>query len=192
MSKPLRNFDKFEKEHYYVYTGGKTSNWKVPKESVLDHKIHKCLDVWDQLITSASFADVKWGVWDWEDGFDDWVEVESPEAVFEIGDDCLRYDKTYKTWKIHKVHESYFNKANNKNGYDSGYDIFYICKRKSEKKEETKKSKRYLCPHCKSDRTGLIGLNVKKGKSTKCGNCLNLYSYDKESDSLVMYHCETL
>ena len=144
--------------------------------AVLDNKIHKCLGVWNKVPTSASFADVELGVWNWENGFDDWVEVESPEAVFEIGDDCLRYDKTYKTWKIHKVHESYFNKANNKNGYDNKYDVFYLCKRKSNKKEETKKSKRYLCPHCKSDRTGLIGLSVKTGKSIECGNCLNLYS----------------
>mgnify|MGYP007124156454 CR=1 FL=1 len=77
--------------------------------AVLDNKIHKCLGVWNKVPTSASFADVELGVWNWENGFDDWVEVESPEAVFEIGDDCLRYDKTYKTWKIHKVHESYFN-----------------------------------------------------------------------------------
>lgn len=138
--KPLRNFDRFEKGHYYVYTGEKKLSWIVPKESVLDHKIHKCLDVWDQLITSASFADVKWGVWDWEDGFDNWVEVESPEAVFEIGDDCLRYDKIHQHWKVAKVHEGYFHNDKNKNGYNNEVGIHYICKRKSNKKEEPKEN----------------------------------------------------
>ncbi len=184
--KPLRNFDRFEKGHYYVYTGWKKLDWVEPKNSVSEHKICKCLDVWNEVITSASFANVEFGVWDWEDDFDDWVEVESPEAVFDIGDDCLRYDKIHQHWKVAKVHEGYFHNDKNKNGYNNEVGVHYICKRKSNDREETKKSKRYLCPHCKSDRTGLIGLHVKKNKSTKCGNCLNLYSYDKESDSLVM------
>lgn len=40
--KSLRNFEKLEKGHYYVYTGGKTSNWTEGMDAVLDHKIHKC------------------------------------------------------------------------------------------------------------------------------------------------------
>lgn len=188
MSNKLRNFDRFEIGHYYVYTGGKKLNWAKLMNAVLDGKIHKCFDVWNKVPTSASFADVKLGVWDWEDGFDNWVEVESPEAVFEIGDDCLRYSKIRKNWEVNRVGKQFFIRNNQKNGIESEYGVYYICKRKSNKKEETKKSKRYLCPYCKSDRTGLIGLNVKTEGSTKCGNCLNLYSYDKESDSLVMTH----
>ena len=185
--KPLRNFEKFEKGHYYVYTGEKTPNWADEMDAVLDHKIHKCTFSPFDGNTIARFDDVIMNWYDYINGFDDWVEVESPEAVFEIGDDCLRYNNIRKDWKISQVHQ-HFVSNNNKNGMESNYGVFYICKRKSNKKEETKKSKRYLCPHCKSDRTGLIGLHVKTEESTKCGNCLNLYSYDKESDSLVTVH----
>ena len=159
--KPLRNFEKFEKGHYYVYTGGKTANWAEGMDAVLDHKIHKCTFSPFNGNTITEFEDAIGHWYNYINGFGNWVEVESPEAVFEEGDYTLRYDVIYKTWKILRVSEFYFHKDKSKNGYDNGVSIYYICKRKSNKKEETKKSKRYLCPHCKSDRTGLIGLGVK-------------------------------
>ena len=76
--KPLRNFEKFEAGHYYVYAGGKELNWVDSMDFVLDHKIHKCLDAWGQQTTYAVFDDAGC-VWDWKEGFDNWVEVESPE-----------------------------------------------------------------------------------------------------------------
>ncbi len=190
--KSLRNFEKFEKGHYYVYTGGKTPKWADEMDAVLDHKIHKCTFSPFDGNTIARFDDVIMNWYDYINGFDNWIEVESPEALFEVGDDVLRYGEADNRWSIYKLPEGHFlKKDKNKNGYDNGAVVFYICKRKHDKKEETKKSKRYLCPHCKSDRTVLIGLNSKTEESIKCGNCLNLYSYDKESDSLVVYHCET-
>ena len=44
----LRNSEKFEKGHYYVYTGWKKLDWVEPKNSVSEHKICKCLDVWNE------------------------------------------------------------------------------------------------------------------------------------------------
>ena len=138
--KPLRNFDRFEKEHYYVYTGGKTPNWADEMDAVLDHKIHKCTFSPFDGNTIARFDDVIMNWYDYINGFDNWVEVESPEAVFEIGDNALRYDKADNRWKVAKVHEGYFHNDKNKNGYDNGAVVFYICKRKSNKKEEPKEN----------------------------------------------------
>lgn len=101
--KPLRNFDRFEVGHYYVYTGGKELNWTEPMNAVLNYKIHKCLDVWNKIPFSAKFKDVGGCIWNWESGFDYWVEVYNPDAVFEVGDDCLIYDKIYQHWKVADV-----------------------------------------------------------------------------------------
>ena len=98
--KPLRNFDKFEVGHYYVYTGGKGLSWTEPMNAVLERKIHKCLDVWNKIPLSAKFKDAGGCIWNWESGFDNWVEVENPNAVFEKGDDSLVFNKSSKEWHI--------------------------------------------------------------------------------------------
>lgn len=140
MSKPLRNFDKFEEGHYYVYTGEKSDKWAKRMYAVLDHKIHKCLETPCSNKEGAIFEGVEDGYWNYKDGFDNWIEVESPDAIFEVGDDVLRYDKMNKSWEISKVTKDYFEWDYNKNGCESVYSFYYICKRKHNKKEEPKEN----------------------------------------------------
>ncbi|HPJ86768.1 MAG TPA: hypothetical protein PLU55_01505 [Candidatus Pacearchaeota archaeon] len=169
MSKPLRNFDKFEEGHYYVYTGEKTDKWANAMEAVLERKIHKCLETPCSNKEGAIFEGVEDGYWNYKDGFDNWVEVESPDAVFEKGDDCLVFRKSSKEWHIAPLINSGFFSC--KNMFENTSFVIYILKRKNKKEESVTKNKRYLCPYCKNDRTGFLGLTSKKGESVKCGNC---------------------
>lgn len=77
----LRNFEKFEAGHYYVYTGSKTEKkWSSlgNMDFVLKHEILQCSKNFKNDSASADFKDNEWGnsntVWNWSSGFDNWVE----------------------------------------------------------------------------------------------------------------------
>lgn len=131
----LRNFEKFEVGHYYVYTGNErkpywASNGQM--DIVLKHNIMKCIKVGNYK-TYANFEGYGEGVsdnvWSWEDGFDNWVEVESPDAIFEVGDSVLEYRKHYEHWQEVVIQVCKLTANKNVNSYDNGVFVYYICKR---------------------------------------------------------------
>ncbi|HPJ86771.1 MAG TPA: hypothetical protein PLU55_01520 [Candidatus Pacearchaeota archaeon] len=136
----LRNFEKFEVGHYYVYTGSKTEKTWCPfggMNFAIEHKILQCCEVHGH--TNANFKEnerLGGSIWAWKDGFDNWVEVESPEAVFEIGDKVLQYVKNSKTWKERKLSDCLLVNNQRKNGYDTFDCFYYILKRKPKEKDD--------------------------------------------------------
>lgn len=101
----LRNFEKFEVGHYYVYTGEKEEgNWNPygAMDFAIKHEISQCSNNFKHNHASADFKGYESGTingWDWSSGFDNWVEVESPDAVFVEGDSVLEYIRHHKQWK---------------------------------------------------------------------------------------------
>lgn len=131
----LRNFEKFEVGHYYVYTGEEREYGWIPfgtMDFVLDHKILQCSQVSIEESTANFRGHERIGsdFWDWKEGFDNWIEVESPDAVFEVGDSVLEYNQHYKHWKEIVIAVCYLTEYKQKNGYDNDSFIYYILKRK--------------------------------------------------------------
>ena len=143
----LRNFEKFEVGHYYVYTGEKAEGkWNPSGEMnfVLDHKILQCLNAPKSNYAFADFKGHERGDsngWDWSDGFNNWVEVESPVAVFEEGDAILEYKRQHESWNKIVLGKCQLTDDKKRNGYDNGSYTYYILKRKTKenkvKQEET-------------------------------------------------------
>lgn len=142
----LRNFDRFEVGHYYVYTGSKTERkWSSSgnMDFVLKHEILQCSKSFKNDSASADFKENERGntVWNWSDGFDNWVEVESPDAVFEEGDTVLGYKKQCKSWERILLEGCALTIDKKRNGYDNVTYSYYILKRKTKenkvKQEET-------------------------------------------------------
>lgn len=134
----LRNFEKFEVGHYYVYTGGKEEgNWNPygAMDFAIKHEILQCSNNFKY---NYAFADFKGyervgdgSGWCWLDGFDNWVEVESPDAVFEIGDTVLGYKKQCKSWERILLEGCTLTIDKKRNGYDNARYSYYILKRKT-------------------------------------------------------------
>lgn len=94
----VRNFEKFEKDHWYIYTGNESlSGWSNDglMDEVLKHKPHQVITA-DE--TYASFSNVTGGVWKWESGFDNWVEIEPMDYILQKGDDVINVNSIYKNW----------------------------------------------------------------------------------------------
>lgn len=200
----LRNFEKFEVGHYYVYTGNErkpdwASNGQM--DIVLKHNIMKCIKVDNCHKTYANFEGYGEGVsdsiWSWEDGFDNWVEVESPDAVFKVGDSVLEYNKHYKHWQEVVIHVCNLIVNKNVNSYDNGSVVHYICKRKpKEKGDKISMSFDYMnerlkCPHCgkgKDTRIHYVIYLESTGKNykDKCIHCGKQYRYDRASQQLKL------
>lgn len=68
MCKPLRNFDKFEEGHYYVYIGEKTDDWVEKMDAVLERKIHKCIDISSYDKKRVKFEGVEGYTWYYGEG----------------------------------------------------------------------------------------------------------------------------
>lgn len=133
----LRNFEKFEVGHYYVYTGNERKpDWASDGQMdiVLKHNIMKCIKVDNCHKTYANFEDCRhfdiFKIWDWKEGFDNWIEVESPDAVFEVGDSVLEYNQHYKHWKEVRLPVCSLIEYKKENGYGNDNFIYYILKRK--------------------------------------------------------------
>ena len=132
----LRNFKKFEIGHYYVYTGGKTEKkWSSlgNMDFVLKHEILQCSKNFKNDSASANFKEHErdGNGWDWSSGFDNWVEVESPDAVFEEGDSILEYKRQHESWYILALVKCQLTDDKKRNGYDNGGYTYYILKRKT-------------------------------------------------------------
>lgn len=139
----LRNFEKFEVGHYYVYTGNERERYWAGNGQmyiVLKHNIIKCIKVYNCHKTYANFEDCRhfdiFKTWDWSDGFDNWIEVESPDAIFEVGDSVLEYNKHYKHWQEVVIQVCNLTVNKNVNSYANGVFVYYICKRKPKEKED--------------------------------------------------------
>ena len=140
----LRNFEKFEVGHYYVYTGNKSEvNWNSSgkMDFALKHEILQCSNDFKSTSAFADFRGYEKGLangWDWSDGFDDWVEVESPDAMFEVGDTVLTYISKSIVWKKDElVGKCYVTQNKRKNGYAFDYFVHYILKRKTKESKVT-------------------------------------------------------
>lgn len=140
----LRNFKKFEIGHYYVYTGGKTEEKWNPSGGMAFALRHEILQCSNNFKYNYAFADFKGhervdddNGWDWSDGFDNWVEVESPDAVFVEGDSVLEYIRHHKQWKkIVVIKSCTLTEDEKENGYDNGNSVYYILKRKTKENKE--------------------------------------------------------
>ncbi len=134
----LRNFKKFEIGHYYVYTGGKTEEKWNPSggmDFALRHEILQCSNNFKYNYAFADFKDNERvdddNGWDWSNGFDNWIEVESPDAVFEVGDSILEYKRQHESWHILALGKCQLTDDKKRNGYDNGGYTYNILKRKT-------------------------------------------------------------
>ena len=140
----LRNFEKFEVGHYYVYTGGKEEgNWNpyAAMDFATKHEILQCSNNFKHNHASADFKGYESSTingWDWSSGFDNWVEVESPDAVFEEGDSILEYKKQHESWYILALVKCQLTYDKKRNGYENDSYPYYILKRKTKESKVTR------------------------------------------------------
>lgn len=208
----LRNFERFEAGHYYVYCGGKRISWNEKMEKVLDRRIYQCKFVMGGSL--ASFVDMftrETERWNWTQGFDDWVEVESPDAIAEGGDSVLMIKSNGIILKVFLQDLKQFNIGDNNGVKYKDENIYYILKRKpkmdiTKDRFEGNPNKRYypslgckdnatadipnktiecFCPVCcvlhKFEPQGLFV----KGIRFKCKGCDSTVYYDKDIGGLV-------
>lgn len=92
----VRNFKKFEIDHWYIYTGTEREpgwNRDGKMDFVLNHKPVKCVKI--GVINDASVfeEDPRGVLWDWEEGFDNWIEIKDPNKSYNLKKDQKIYNK---------------------------------------------------------------------------------------------------
>ena len=77
----VRNFEKFEIDKWYIYTGTEPkADWNSLMNSfALDHKPVKCNMKHSKYHIQASFEGMgSKRLWNWKSGFDNWIEIKDP------------------------------------------------------------------------------------------------------------------
>lgn len=86
----VRNFEKFEVGHWYIYTGEHFgSGWSYDMKKVLNHKPVVCSASSHISIVHAAFVTntPTNGIddyWNWGDGFDNWIEIKDPSKEYHL------------------------------------------------------------------------------------------------------------
>lgn len=144
----LRNFEKFEVGHWYVYCGEAQEDWGDDEKVLLDRKANKCVHVntYNWCIVKFSHSVKGWG---YENSLDYWVEVEAPDTVIIEGDRIIQItlSSTYSTYSVFDVAHCFIGKT--VDAYKEKYKLtsshIHILKRKEQPKTM---SKEYKCPKC--------------------------------------------
>jgi hypothetical protein len=134
----LRNFEKFEVDHWYLYTGEyytalkNMREWTEHFSYVIKRIPVKCKKVFEEIspnkATFYTYYEGDGNGLSFSTDFDNWIEIESPEYTIQSGDDAIvfRSDGT--------LHEKDF-KVNYFAGYINGYNNLWVLKKKNENKE---------------------------------------------------------
>ena len=104
----IRNFEKFEIGHWYIYTGTYSPNgWcsNDSMENVLDHKPCKCIETYTT-IYNAQFNNTN-SIYNWADGFNNWIEIEDPLKPSNINLGNKYYDANTNLIKEAILHPVY-------------------------------------------------------------------------------------
>jgi hypothetical protein len=94
----VRNFEKFQEGHWYIYTGSERPykwNRAGNMDFVLDHKPRICFNTRNPF--DADFEGNY--TWDWEDGFDNWIEIRDPNKSYSVVVGSKYYDSNSN--KVH-------------------------------------------------------------------------------------------
>lgn len=98
----VRNFEKFEKGHWYIFTGNEPGgHWSLHNKMdfVLEHQPFQCCDagIYDRPADASFFnpGEEVPHIWAWgEDTLDLWIEIEDPEIDAELSHGELFYNKS--------------------------------------------------------------------------------------------------
>lgn len=82
----VRNFETFQVDHWYVYTGecrsrGKGWNYEGEMDFVLARKAFKCVNTTSPQSANFDTPNSR-QIWNWSVGFDDWIEVKDPKKEY--------------------------------------------------------------------------------------------------------------
>ena len=157
----VRNFEKFEVEHWYIYTGYEAGNdWPPSMKKALDHNPRRCVKVSCISKSHASFGDIPAvgaaGYWDWWDTFDNWIEIKDPS-------------KHYHLVPGEKYYNAYMNEIETHDFYSIGCsgDLYYALIDSKEEKDEGFKPK------------FKVGDRVKIVRKFECKNLRWVYRMDE-------------
>jgi len=125
----VRNFEKFEIGHYYLYTDKEEPMSFDPHgimRMVLDNKPRKCIKVTSTDSKAAVFEGMSEysgnsnynHCWIWEHGFDNWIEVEAPDYALQEDNDVYVNGEIRENW------------VKGFSGCRQGYQSIYALKKK--------------------------------------------------------------
>jgi len=126
----VRNFDKFEVGHYYVYTGNEKGSifWTERMYMVLDYRICQCDYVEKYNPYIANFVglqpDYVFSGFDFRDGIDNWIEVESPLCLIDVLD------------KVYCMNSQTIEDGSDHRGWINGRQNHFILKRELESEDD--------------------------------------------------------